>query len=41
MSTKKYAINNLIVDEILLRVKKSLFYETIIILDTVISTKRV
>lgn len=39
--TKNYEINNLIVNERLLKVKKSLFYEPIIILDTIISAKGV
>ena len=39
--TKNYEINNLIVNERLLKVKKSLFYEPIIILDTIVSTKGV
>ena len=39
--TKNYEINNLIVNERLLKEKKALFYELIIILDTIISTKGV
>ena len=38
--TKKYEINNLIVNDRLLKEKKALFYEPFIILDTVISTKK-